>query len=163
MQDFERSPSRRDYLFGRLLEYLKKAEYHTVTVDYEDYHVYMRLGLKGKMSSCKLHMATSSFGIHSWLFAPIKAAEEAYSDVAELITRMNWSFDQVRFEFSYETGEICCHAYLRSSVGEAAFDDIEYLITTPGECMEKFGDALVKNMMGFGEPEKDYEGLVRKN
>ena len=158
MAFFKESLSRRDQLFNKVIEYLDSQSWKYTIKGNRDF-IEFNMGLKGKISSCRVVVLVSEKEIQSIGFAPIKASNDAYANVVEFITRANYGRKVGKFEFDYRDGEVRYQSCLpcRESIPNLA--DIEHVVDIPMLMLQRYGDGLVKNLMGFGSPEADIQAI----
>ena len=154
MAFFKESLPRRDILFNKVIEYLDSQKWKYAIKGNRDF-IEFNMGLKGKISSCRMVVLVGEKEIQSIAFAPIKASQENFSDVIEFITRANYGLKVGKFEFDYRDGEVRYQACLPCREGIPSLTDIEFTVDLPMLMLQRYGDGLVKNLMGFGSPEAD--------
>lgn len=77
--------------------------------------------------------------------------------MAEYITRANFGLKMGNFELDYRDGEIRYQSCLPCREGIPSLKDIEYAVDVTFLMMNRYGDGLAKNIMGFGDPARDVE------
>ena len=82
--------------------------------------------------------------------------------MVEFITRANYGTKLGKFEFDYRDGEVRYQTCLPSREGTPSMKDIEFCVDCGMLMLQRYGDGLVKNIMGFGNPEKDIEEIENK-
>ena len=115
------------------------------------------MNLKCKLNSCKIFIDVRDDYILTYAVSPINATEDVRPVVAEYITRANYGLKSGNFEMDYRDGEVRYKTYLRCSIEVPPLEDVEHSVDLPIAMMQRYGDGLVKCMMGFGNPEKDIE------
>lgn len=158
MAFFRESLSRKDLLFNKVVEYLDSQQWK-YTIKGERDFIEFNMGLKGKISSCRMVVLASDKEIQSMAFAPIKASTDSFGTVVEFITRANYGLKVGKFEFDYRDGEVRYQACLPCREGMPSMSDIEFVVDLPMMMLQRYGDGLVKNLMGFGTPEADIRAI----
>lgn len=158
MAFFKESLSRKDLLFNKLIEYLDSQQWKYSIKGNRDF-IEFNMSLKGKISSCRMVVVASDNEIQAMAFAPIKAAEENFASVVEFITRANYGLKVGKFEFDYRDGEVRYQSCLPCREGMPSMKDVEFVVDLPMLMLQRYGDGLVKNLMGFGTPEADIRAI----
>ena len=142
-----------------LTEYIKSQNWHfRVERDNEDsYVVSLGMNLNCRLNSCRILVSASATEIQAYTVSPINANSKDYSNVVEYITRANYGLKVGGFEFDYSDGEIRYHTCHSSKEGIPSQSDVERIVDVGVLMMERYGDGLVKNLMGFGNPAQDIE------
>ena len=135
-------------------EYLdsQKWSYHE---NLSEYRIDFTMNLKSKLSSCKVIVHAKEKGIFCLAVSPVKANPNQMLSVVEYITRANYGLLRGNFEIDYRDGEIRYKTFLNSVNIVPDIDDIGWTIDIGFLMLEKYGDGLLKNIMGFGNPEQD--------
>ena len=120
------------------------------------------MGLKCKIGSCRMVVVPGENEIQSYAFCPIKASNDTFASVVEFITRANYGLKVGKFEFDYRDGEVRYQACLPSRDGIPSMREVEFIVDLPMLMLQKYGDGLTKNLMGFGDPEKDIAEIESK-
>ena len=154
MASFDETLSREEQVFNKVREYLDSQKLRYYLSEDGAYIDYM-LNLNSKLSSCRMVILPGEKDIRALGIAPIKACEDAYSDVVEFITRANYNMRLGKFEFDYSDGEIRFQTCLPCRDGLPNMKDIEITVDLPMIMLQRYGDGLVKNMLGYGDPEAD--------
>ena len=113
------------------------------------------MGIKSKIGNCRIVVVPGEKEIQSYAFCPIKASKDTYANVVEYITRANYGLKVGKFEFDYRDGEVRYQTCLPSRDGTPSLQEVEFIVDLPMLMLQKYGDGLAKNLMGFGDPEKD--------
>jgi len=150
--------TRRDMLFNKVIEYLDSQKWKYTIKGNRDF-IEFNMGLKGKISSCRIVVLASENEIQSIAFAPIKASQDNFANVIEFITRANYGLKVGKFEFDYRDGEVRYQSCLPCREGMPSMKDIEFVVDLPMLMLQRYGDGLVKNLMGFGSPEADIRAI----
>lgn len=115
--------------------------------------------LDSKLGSCKINVRTDETGISVDAVCPINATAETYANVVEFITRANYGLKAGGFQFDYRDGEVKYHNFLSSRMGTPSLEDIFATVIVSVLMLDHYGDGLAKNIMGFGDPEKDIAAI----
>lgn len=151
--------SRKAMLFGKALEYVKSQNWKYSIVGSEQDIIELHMSLKGKLNSCRMVVTAGEKEIQAYAFVPIKATPDCYGNVVEFITRANYGLKIGSFEFDYRDGEVRYHTCLPCQDGTPSLKDIEISVDMPVFMLQRYGDGLVKNLMGFGNPEQDIAAI----
>lgn len=155
MAFFKQEMTQKERLLNRALEYIQSQDWkYTMIGDNKDI-IEFKMGLKGKIGSCRMVVTTSDKEIQAFGFAPFKADADCYAKTVEYITRANYGLKVGKFEFDYRDGEVRYQACLPCREGVPSLKDVELVVDVPMLMLQRYGDGLVKNIMGFGDPEKD--------
>ncbi len=149
--------SQKDTLSSVVLEYFESQHWH-YEVKRNDNDVFIAtfgMNLKSRLSSCRVLVSVSNDDIQSFATCPIKAASEAFPAVIEYITRANFGLKVGKFEFDFRDGEVRYQSILNCSDGTPALRDVERVVDMPFLMLQRYGDGLLKNLMGYGFPEED--------
>lgn len=147
-------------LFARVIEYLESQEWR-YQVQEEDTRVTFNMGLKGKLASSRVIVRVSPKEIQAFAYSPLNATRENYDNVVEFLTRANYGLKIGKFEFDYSDGEIRFQTCLPCSIGIPSLKDVERVVDISFLMLQRYGDGLVKNLMGMGDPKKDIEDCER--
>ena len=154
MAFFRETLSRRDQIFNRVIEYLDSQKWkYNIRGDRE--FIEFNMGLKGKINSCRMVVLVSEKEVQSIAFAPLKASQDAFASTIEFITRANYGLKVGKFEFDYRDGEVRYQACLPCREGIPSVAEMEFIVDLSMLMLQRYGDGLVKNIMGFGNPEAD--------
>ena len=115
----------------------------------------MNMSMKNKLSSCRLIVAVNNNTIQSLAICPLKATEDVYGPVVEYLTRANYGLMIGKFEFDYKDGEIRYQSALSCVENVPSMADVERVVDVSFLMMRRYGDGLMKNLMGIGFPEQD--------
>lgn len=150
--------SRRDQLFDEVIKYLDSQGWKYNIKGTSDSFIEFNMGIKSKLSGVRVVVLVSDKEIQSMAFANIKATQDVLGNVIEYITRANYGLKLGKFEFDYRDGEVRFQTCLPCRDGGMPSQaDIEHVVDIPILMMQRYGDGLVKNMMGFGNPAADIE------
>ena len=140
-----------------LIDYLDSQYWHyTVQADGDPIFVAtMGMSLDCRLYNCQVHVTASGKEIQSYAVCPIRAKPEVYQNVVEYITRANHGLKVGAFEFDYDDGEVRYHSCISCEESAPSSRDIERTVDITFLMMDHYGDGLVKNLMGFGDPEAD--------
>ena len=148
--------SQREELFEAVKEYLESQNWK-YSSDPEKFRCSYTMTIKGKLNSCKVVVVAEDKGIKFVAISPINVSEENRASVAEYITRANYGLRAGNFEMDYSDGEVRYKNYMRCTDMVPSQEDIEFSNDVCFMMFQQYGDGLVKNMMGFGDPEKDIQ------
>jgi len=147
-------------LADRAEEYLRSQGWHYETNRTADSCIFeMNMGLECRMKSCSLYVCIEPHGIQSIAVAQINADKDSYDNVIEFITRANYALTDGCFEFDYNDGEVRFRTFLRCQYGVPDLRDVESSVDLPYLMLERYGNGLLKNIMGFGDPENDIAAI----
>lgn len=151
--------TQKDCLKNLALRYLNKKEWnYTVKQDSDDaFIVVIRFNLQSKIKECVLNVVVTDRYILSWASCPIKATEDVRDKVVEFITRANLGITIGSFQYNYDLGDVSFRAAMSTIEGEPSLQDLDRVIRTPLNMLDWFGNGLIKNLMGFGDPKADVE------
>ena len=121
------------------------------------YIVSLGMNLKSRLNSCRVLVVASDAEIQAFAVSPINAKSDCADNVVEYITRANHGLKIGAFEYDYSDGEVRFHTCLSCKEGFPSQADIERSVDMSFIMMDRYGDGLVKNMMGFGNPEQDIQ------
>ena len=121
----------------------------------DNYRFDFSMGIGGKLSSCRMIIAAEDEGVVFLAVSPLNASPDTLPTVAEFITRANYGLKAGNFEMDYSDGEIRYKNYLRCKGSIPAMEDIEHACDICFLMFRRYGNGLVKNLMGFGSPEED--------
>jgi len=149
-----------EILAERAEEYLKSQGWRYETDRTAEKCIFkVGMGLRCKLKSCRLYVSIKPHGILSIAVAQINADRDSFDNVVEFITRANYGLTDGCFEFDHNDGEVRYRAFLRCEHGVPDLRDVEDSVDLPLHMFERYGNVLVKNMMGFGDPEKDIAAI----
>ena len=80
--------------------------------------------------------------------------------MAEFLTRANFGLKIGKFELDYNDGEVRYQAILPCSEGVPPIKDVERVVDMGFLMFQRFGDGLIKNLMGFGNPAEDIKAIT---
>lgn len=140
-------------LLQRVIEYLDSENWH-----YE-LHGERRLdrhfSMDCKLKKCDVMILVTEDEVQTYTVSPLNASEDVYAQVVEFITRANYGMRLGRFEFDYSDGEVRYQTCLSCRGALPSREDLGRVIKKGIIALEQYGDGLLKNMMGFGDPEAD--------
>lgn len=154
--------SRKELLFQRVIEYLNSQNWKYTIKGNDNDIVEMNMGLKCRMNSCRMVATASDTEIQAFAFCPIKATPDCYANVVEFITRANYGLKMGKFEFDYRDGEVRYQSCLSCREGIPSLKDVEFTVDVTMLMLQRYGDGLIKNLMGFGNPEQDIREIDNK-
>ncbi|MCD7824115.1 MAG: YbjN domain-containing protein [Oscillospiraceae bacterium] len=137
----------REYLDSQGLKYRVTEKEEVDIIEY-------RMNVKGNLSNVTVYISIRDNRAQCFAVAPLKAKPETYANVVEYLTRANYNLVTGGFEFDYSDGEIRYRDVLWAR-DDPSLGDIELIVDIPVLMMQRYGDGLVKNMMGYGNPEED--------
>lgn len=140
-----------------LVEYVRSQGWkHRIDVDNEE-HCVIQLGMnvRGKLSSVRMILVASESDIQSIAVCPMNATEDVRQIVAEYVTRANYGLKVGNFELDFRDGEVRYQSCMVSLDGVPTQKNIERTVDMPILMFSRYGDGLVKSLMGFGNPEQD--------
>ena len=115
--------------------------------------------MKNKLDACQFILFTEDRRITVYGCSPVHAKSDCYANVTEYITRANYGLRHGNFEFDHRDGEIRYKVYIPCKNNLPNSADIDNAILVVGLMMERYGDGLLKNMMGIGHPEEDIRAI----
>ena len=145
----------RDVLLQRVVEYLDSQNWTYKFEGRDNNVISFGMNIKSKLKSCRMYVFVGEEEIQSIAVSPINATEDVYDNVVEFITRANYGLKVGNFEFDYSDGEVRYQTCLVCSKGVPEMDDVERVVDLPMHMMQRYGDGLAKNMVGYGNPEAD--------
>ncbi len=156
--------AQKDNLTSITLEYFEsqKWRYDVKRNDDERFIAALGMNLKGKLSSCRILVVVDDRDIQCFTTCPIKATEDVRPQVAEFITRANFGLKIGKFELDYNDGEVRYQTILPCSEGVPPIKDVERVVDMGFLMFQRFGDGLIKNLMGFGNPAEDIKAITNQ-
>ena len=153
--------SQKDNLTSVTLEYFESQKWHYEVRQNDDTRFIAAFGinLKGRLSSCRVLTIVDERDIQCLTVCPIKATEDVRPQVAEYLTRANYGMKIGKFEMDMNDGEVRYQAILPCSEGVPSIKDVERIIDMGFLMFQRFGDGLIKNLMGFGNPAEDIKAV----
>ncbi len=133
----------------------QKWRYKVERDDDKRYIISLGMNLKSRLSSCRVLIEATETEIQAYGVCPINATSQFYGPVVEYITRANYGLKVGAFEFDYSDGEVRYHTCLSCKEGVPSQKDVERTVDMSFLMMDRYGDGLAKNLMGFGNPEQD--------
>ena len=147
--------NRKEQLLSRVVEYLNSQNWHYSFDENDNSIIRFNMNINSKLKSCRVNVFVRDDYIRTYTVSPLNASSDVYTNVVEYITRANYGLNVGSFEFDYSDGEIRYHSYLSCNGFIPPDKDIERYIDIGFLMFNKYGDGLVKNLMGFGNPEND--------
>lgn len=141
-------------LFKKIVECLDSREWKYEVED-ENERVTFTMGINSKLKNCRVIVTASETEIQTFAVSPINASQDVYANVVEFITRANYGLKLGSFEFDYRDGEVRFHTNLSLQETVPTVKEVDRVIVIPMLMLQKYGDGLVKNMLGYGNPEAD--------
>ncbi len=153
--------SQKDNLTSITLEYLEsqKWNYDVRRNDDERFVALMGMNLKGKLNSCRMMIVVEERDIQCFAICPLNATPDVMPQVAEYLMRANYGLRLGKFELDFSTGQIRYQTDLPCTDGVPDIKDVERTIDVTFLMMQRYGDGLAKNIMGFGHPEEDIRAI----
>ena len=141
----------------RLKEYLASQEWNYEDMrDNDDVYIAaMGFSVEGRLNSIRLLVQADETTIQSFGVCPINATESSAPQVVEYVTRANYGLKIGKFEFDYSDGEVRFQSSLSSLEGTPNLANIERVVDMPIRMFNRYGDGLVKALMGLGDPKAD--------
>lgn len=158
------APSQKNVLRARVQEYVKKHNLNHQVVEDSDhaFHVVLNLRLQGRMNTCRMVIMATDSDIESMTFSPINVAEEYRPMVAEFMMRANCRLKLGAFELDFRDGEVRFKSTMSAVSGDPSEEDVNRVVSMPVIMFERFGEGLVKCMMGLGNPEEEIRKILSK-
>lgn len=119
----------------------------------------LSLDLRSKIKTCRVLIFTEDDAITVYAICPVNADASSMADVAEFITRANYGLRASRFDLDYSDGEVRHKSCLLCTAGIPSMQDVKKVIAFPVVAMERYGDGLLKNILGFGNPAEDIKEI----
>ena len=151
--------SQKDVLTDRTIEYFESRHlnYTLRSNDDERFTATLYSKLHCRLTDCRALIIVSNTDIQAMAFCNIKATPDVYPQVVEYITRANFGLKIGKFEFDYSNGEVRYQTILSALESVPSINDIERVIVTSFHMLDRYGDGLVKNLFGVGNPEADIQ------
>lgn len=150
---------RTQQLLQRVVEYLDSQNWHYNFKGKDNNAVEFNMSIKNKLKSCRVIVLVTDSDIQAFGVCPINASPDVYSNVVEFITRANYGLKVGNFEFDYRDGEVRYQTCLSCKEGIPSLKDVERIVDMSFLMFQRYGDGLVKNLMGFGNPEEDIKQI----
>ena len=147
--------AQKERLIQRTKEYLDSQGWRYNALGNDGDAFEMHMNIKCKLKSCRVIILVSESEIQSLAVSPISADENARANVVEFITRANYGLKIGKFEFDYRDGEVRYQSCLPCREGLPSLRDVERVVDMPIMMLQRYGDGLAKNLMGFGNPAAD--------
>lgn len=157
MDIFQAEGSRQALLFSKVIEYVKSQNWKYRIIGDGQNIVELHMNLKSKLNSCHVLVVAEEKCIQAFAVCPLQAQKDTFANVSEYITRANYGLKMGNFELDYRDGEIRYRSFLSCREGIPSLKDIEYCVDVTFLMMNRYGDGLAKNIMGFGDPARDVE------
>lgn len=142
---------------AELIRYIESQGWrYTVRTDNDERYV-LRMGFNVdcKLRNIEMLVIADDRAIQSIGVCPINAQRDEYDKVVEYLTRANYGLRIGKFEFDHNDGEVRFQSILPCLAGQPDQRTIEMVVDMPINMFNKYGDGLVKALMGFGDPEAD--------
>ena len=108
-----------------------------------------------RLGSVRLLAIADGGAIQSIGICPLNAGVKDYDMVVEYLTRANYGLRVGNFEFDHADGEVRYQSCLVSCAGTPEQENVECAVDMPIRMFDRYGDGLVRALMGLGEPEAD--------
>ena len=151
--------TRTEQLIAMISENLDAKNIHYDFKDDAHRIITFTLRMKNKLDACQFILFTEDRGITVYGCSPVHAKSDCYANVTEYITRANYGLRHGNFEFDHRDGEIRYKVYIPCKNNLPNSADIDNAILVVGLMMERYGDGLLRNMMGIGHPEEDIRAI----
>lgn len=162
MAFFGRQETCKEMTLGKVIEYLDSQGWkYTRKGDQSDV-IEFHMGLKCKLRDCRVVISVGENEVQAFAMAPIRASQENYADVVEFITRANCGLKVGKFEFDYRDGEVRFQSCLPCKECVPNLKNVETVVDIPMLMLQRYGDGLAKNLMGFGNPAADIQEIESK-
>lgn len=140
-----------------LISYLDSQGWHYTVRKDDDGRYVARMGFNvgNRLKSIDILVIADASAIQSIGVSPINADRDDYDMVVEYITRANYGLKVGNFELDHDDGEIRYQTCLTSYAGQPNPENIELIVDMPYHMFKKYGNGLVKALMGVGDPEAD--------
>lgn len=148
----------KEQLLSRAVEYLDSQNWH-YDLDAEKGVIKFGLNIDSKLKNCRMFILVEEDNIQSFAVCPMNASKDVYGNVVEFITRANYGLKLGNFEFDYSDGEIRYQCCMACGGGVPSLVDVERCIDIGFIMLQRYGDGLVKNLMGYGNPEADIKAI----
>lgn len=147
-----------EVLYNRTVEYLDSQNWH-YSLEEDDGIIRFGLNINSKIKNCRITILVTEKEIQTFSTCPINASEDAYPAVVEFITRANYGLKVGKFEFDYRDGEVRYQSCLPCSESVPPLKDVERCVDIGSLMFQRYGNGLVKSLMGFGNPEADIKEI----
>ena len=148
--------TRQEMLAATVKDFLDSKELHYDVIGDDNEIFTLHMPLRGcKLNNCRLFIKASDDSIQTHAVCPINASPDVYDKVVEFITRANYGLKLGNFEFDYSDGEIRYQTCQDMEEGVPGEEDVAHHILIAYSMMKRYGDGLVKSLMGFGDPKAD--------
>ena len=151
--------TRTEQMIAMISENLDDKNIHYDFKDDDHRIITFTMRLKCKLDVCQFIILTEDRGVTVYGCSPVHAKSDRYADVTEFITRANYGLRHGNFEFDHRDGEIRYKVYIPCRDNLPDSEDIDRAILVIGLMMDRYGDGLLRNMMGIGDPEEDIRAI----
>lgn len=148
----------KEQLLSRAVEYLDSQNWH-YDLDANKGVIQFNLKIDSKLKNCRMFIFVGEKDIQTYAVCPINASKDVYGNVVEFITRANYGLKLGNFEFDYSDGEIRFHCCMACGGSVPSLMDVERCVDVGFFMLQRYGDGLVKNLMGYGNPEADIKAI----
>ncbi len=150
-----------ELLIQRVKEYFDSQNWNYTNNEKAPHLFELNIRINAKLNQCKAIVLVDEKVIETVVLCSLKASPPEYANVVEYITRANFGPKLGRFEFNYANGEIRFHNCLLCQETIPCLKDVERSIDVGFVMFQLYGDGLVKNIMGFGNPEEDIKAIKK--
>ena len=154
-----KNTSQKQVLLNSVLDYIHASEWEYSRYGEGNDILEISMNVGGAMGHCRLMILCNEADVQVYAVAPINAPAENFAHVVEFLTRANTQLRIGAFEFDYDTGEIRYHACLLCSEGAPSLNDIIIVTGIPVVMMQHYGEGIMKNALGHGDPARDIAEL----
>lgn len=147
-----------EQLLTRMVEYLdsKGLKYE---LNAQKDMINFSADIKSKLSGCREFIGIGETELQFFTVCPLKASRDVYGSVVEFLTRANYGLKVGSFEFDYSDGEIRYQYCLPCHETIPSMEDVQRCVLIGFQMFNVFGDGLLRNLMGFGDPEADIKAV----
>lgn len=158
------APSQREALRDRVLAYLngRRLKYEIREDSDRLFHASLNFRLQGRMNACTVAFLATDTDVEALAFSPITAAEEYRALTAEFMMRANYGMKLGAFELDFRDGEVRFKSTLSAVSSVPSPQDVARILSMPVIMMERYGEGLVKCMLGLGNPAEEIEKILSR-
>ena len=114
-------------------------------------------GVKNKFGSVDVLFIAYDNNLIIHTFIPLKAGEEDRAKVGEFLLRANDGLKTGCFDFNFENGRISYRVSIfcgKDDFSPPTYEQIDYAVLISVSTVQKYGNALMKVIFGFLEPQE---------
>ncbi len=152
----------REMLLQCVINYLDSEGLHYEVKDREKGVIRFAIKIDCKLQHCDFVIIVGENDVQFISVCPLNASEDSYANVVEYLTRANYGLRVGNFEFDYTDGEIRYQCCLVCDGALPSSEEIDRCVTVNLVMMGRYGDGLVKNIMGYGNPAEDIAAIEGK-